>query len=397
MTNLLFFCLAVALGIVGWLLGSRRRPAADTRIEEELRSQLANRDRELAAARTELTTLTAAHSTAEAAARAAEENLASHKESAMAAAADALSTHSKLEQELRGLREILDSTNTQLSALKAEVTSRTMRISELEKERDQLKAELTDFRQRFLIAETEKAQLDSAVKLLREQLATERQQLEKVQEQFRKDFEGISNRLLVETSSKFNEQSRKSLDEILSPLKENLGAFKESLEKTRVETSSHSALLKDQIARIGAEAANLTKALKGDVKTLGNWGENMLDQILEKSGLQEQFHYRTQTSAKDSEGSQRFLDVIIDLPESRHLIIDSKVSLRSYEEWCNAVDEPLRAECLQRHVDSLRAHIVGLSKKRYQESHGINAPDFVLMYIPIEPAFFAAVTQSPGL
>lgn len=164
------------------------------------------------------------------------------------------------------------------------------------------------------------------MKFLNERLATEREQVERIQEKFHKDFESVSNKLLVDNTSKFNQQSAESLDKLLGPLKESLHEFKSSLETTRKETATHSALLKDQVSRVGSEAANLSKALKGDVKVLGNWGENMLDQILEKSGLQRDIHYRRQQGSRDAEGGLRFLDVIITLPEGGSLVIDSKVS-----------------------------------------------------------------------
>ena len=184
---------------------------------------------------------------------------------------------------------------------------------------------------------------------------------------------------------------------MLEPFKEKLGEFKTSLETTRKATATNSALLKEQIGRIGTEAANLSKALKGDVKALGNWGENMLDQILEKSGLQRDVHFRRQRGAKDVEGDQRFLDVIIELPESRNLVIDSKVSLRAYEESVNASDETARQERLGQHIESIRKHFKELGAKRYQDIHCINSPDFVLMYVPMEAAFFAAIAREPGL
>ncbi len=210
-------------------------------------------------------------------------------------------------------------------------------------------------------------------------------------------FNVLANNILEKNTTKFNDQSTDSLSKLLSPLKEKLGEFKDSLDNTRIETQTHSALLKEQIGRIGTEAANLTKALKGDAKALGNWGENMLDQILEKSGLQRGLHYRRQHGAKDNEGDQKFFDVIIDLPDKRNLVIDSKVSLRAYEEFVNATDEIVKAAALIRHIDALRKHFRELGAKRYHDIHGINTPDFVLMYIPIEPAFFVAVDQEPKL
>ena len=241
-------------------------------------------------------------------------------------------------------------------------------------------------------------ELGAELKSLGERLVTERQQLETIQEKFRKEYEAVSNKLILDNTSRFNQQSTESLGKLLAPLKETLGEFKASLDTTRKETATHSALLKDQISRISAEAANLSRALKGDVKALGNWGENMLDQILEKSGLQRELHYRRQRGAKDAEGDQRYLDVIVDLPEKKgNLVIDSKVSLRAYEESMNAVDDATKLAGLDRHVEAMRKHFRDLGAKRYQDIHGINTPDFVLMYVPIEAAFFAAITREPGL
>src|ERR1017187_723647 len=147
-------------------------------------------------------------------------------------------------------------------------------------------------------------ELEAELKSLGERLATERQQLETIQEKFRKEFEAVSNKLILDNASRFNQQSTESLGKLLAPLKETLGEFKTSLDTTRRETATHSALLKEQISRIGTEASNLSKALKGDVKVLGNWGENMLDQILERSGLQVGLHYRRQSAVKDESGEQ---------------------------------------------------------------------------------------------
>jgi DNA recombination protein RmuC len=240
-------------------------------------------------------------------------------------------------------------------------------------------------------------ELGAELRSLNERLTTERQQLETIQEKFRKEFEAVSTKLIADNTSSFNRQSAESLENVLKPLKEKLGEFKASLDKTHDATATNSALLKEQVSRIGAEAANLSRALKGDVKVLGNWGENMLDQILEKSGLQRELHYWRQRGAKDAEGDQRFLDVVVDLPDKRNLVIDSKVSLRAYEESVNAPDDTARLTGLDRHVEALRKHFRDLGAKRYQDIHGINTPDFVLMYVPIEAAFIAVIAREPGL
>jgi DNA recombination protein RmuC len=250
--------------------------------------------------------------------------------------------------------------------------------------------------QRSLVARN--GALEADVKNLNERLTEERGQIAALQEKFEKEFAAVSSKLLLESSTRFDQQSTASLDKLLKPLKDNLTEFKTSLDATRKETGEHSALLKDQVNRIGDEATNLSKALRGDVKVMGNWGENMLDQILEKSGLQRDIHYRRQKGAKDADDEQqRFLDVVVDLPDKRNLVIDSKVSLRNFDDWVNSADETVRAESMAKHVDSIRRHFRGLGGKRYQETLGINAPDFVLMYVPIEAAFFSAMAQEPGL
>jgi DNA recombination protein RmuC len=269
--------------------------------------------------------------------------------------------------------------------------------NDLQQRLAQREAEQRTLQEQLLALNQRNGELGAELRSLNERLATERQQLETIQEKFRKEFETISTRLIAENTSNLNRQSTESLETVLKPLKEKLGEFKASLDKTHDATTTNSALLKEQVSRIGAEAANLSKALKGDVKVLGNWGENMLDQILEKSGLQREMHYRRQRGAKDVEGDQRFLDVIVDLPDKRNLVIDSKVSLRAYEESVNATDDPAKFAGLDRHVEALRKHFRDLGAKRYQDIHGINTPDFVLMYVPIEAAFFAAIAREPGL
>ncbi len=271
-------------------------------------------------------------------------------------------------------------------------------VDELREQAKQHVQKQGELQEHLQLLNKKNGELNAELKLLGERLTTERQQLEAIQEKFHKEFEAISNKLIVDNASRFNQQSSESLGKLLAPLEKTLGEFKTSLDTTRTETATHSAVLKAEISRIGTDAANLTKALKGDVKALGNWGENMLDQILEKSGLQRDIHYRRQRSAKDVEGDQRFLDVIVDFPEKKGgLIIDSKVSLRAYEESVNATDDATRLAGLDRHIEAIRKHFKDLGAKRYQDIEGIKTPDFVLMYVPVEAAFFAAIAREPEL
>ena len=394
----IYILLGAVLGAaIGWLLRSVKPPAPNTRVEEELRQQRGLQESELTRLRNELTDAAAARAGAESAKASAESALNEQRQLLQQALANAEKSRGEFKREINRLREAQSEASSELATFKAQLGADQKSLAESRTECEQTRASSAQLQEQLLALKKRNGELEAEVKFLNERLATERQQIETVQAKFRADFEAISNKLLVDNTSKFNQQSSESLEKLLSPLRETFGDFKKSLETTRTETATHSALLKDQISRIGTEAANLSKALKGDVKALGNWGENMLDQILEKSGLQSGLHYRRQHSAKDAEGDQRYLDVIVDLPEKRNLIIDSKVSLRSYEEAINATDEPTRLLLLDRHVEAVRIHFKGLGAKRYQDIHGISAPDFVLMYVPIEGAFSAALAHDPKL
>jgi DNA recombination protein RmuC len=285
----------------------------------------------------------------------------------------------------------------QLAKARAELSAERETLAGVRSELVAAIAEAKELQQQVVDLQNRNGELEAEGKFLNERLTAERQQVEKIQEKFHQEFEAISNKLLVDSSSKFDEQSKKSLENVLEPLKQDLNNLKTTLNATRTETQTHSDLLKAEVTRIGAEAANLSKALKGDAKILGNWGENMLDQILDKSGLQRGIHYRRQEDATSDNGDQRRLDVVVDLPDKRNLVIDSKVSLRNFEDAVNAPDEVIRQTLLEKHVDNIRKHFRDLGGKRYQNVNGINAPDFVLMYIPIEAAFLAAIAKEPGL
>jgi DNA recombination protein RmuC len=231
-------------------------------------------------------------------------------------------------------------------------------------------------------------------KHLLEKLKEERKQLEAIQEKFAREFQHLANQILEEKSKKFTEQNKTNLSDLLNPLKERIVEFERKVEHNSKESSVQHAALKEQLfqlkdlnQKITKEAENLTKALKGDTKTQGNWGEFILESILEKSGLQKDREYFIQQSFS-VEGKRFQPDVIIKLPEEKSIVIDSKVSLIAYEKY---VSEDHEDKTLQAHLLSVRKHIKDLSEKKYQQIYGLDGLDFILMFIPIEPAFSLAI------
>lgn len=231
-----------------------------------------------------------------------------------------------------------------------------------------------------------------------EKLKDQRLEIDQMKTQFNRDFELIANKILEEKTAKFTETNLKSLDQILHPFKENIKAFEEKVDKVyKAESDERNTLkgiidtLVDQSKQIQTEAHNLTKALKGDNKKQGNWGEMILERVLERSGLLKGSEYRVQANYINEEGLRLQPDVIIDLPDEKHLIIDAKVSLIAYEKWVNNENEEQRTYFAKQHIDSLRAHVTNLSSKNYCDLYQINSPDFVLLFVPIESSFSLSI------
>src|SRR6056297_55595 len=225
----------------------------------------------------------------------------------------------------------------------------------------------------------------------------------KLQEKFTKEFENLAHKILEQNSSKFTEQNQKNITQILSPLQEKIQRFEKKVDDTQKENISiHSALkeqllhLQNQNIRITQEAENLTKALKGDSKMQGNWGELVLERVLEKSGLEKDREYSVQQSFKREDGTRVLPDVIIHLPDGKKMVVDSKVSLTDYERYTNAEEED-RPKFLKDHINSLRRHVEQLSGKKYEDLYEMESPDFVLMFVPIEPAFAVAINEDVSL
>lgn len=231
----------------------------------------------------------------------------------------------------------------------------------------------------------------------------QKEEVEKLQEKFTKEFENLANKILEEKSLKFTERNEKNIKDILSPLSEKIQLFEKKVEESQKENISiHSALreqllnLQTQNLKITQEAENLTKALKGDSKMQGNWGELVLERVLEKSGLEKDREYTVQQSFTLADGSRVLPDVIIHLPDGKKMVVDSKVSLTDYERYINAEDE-LRDKFLKDHINSLRRHVDQLSAKKYEDLYEMESPDFVLMFVPIEPAFAIAINNDNSL
>lgn len=218
------------------------------------------------------------------------------------------------------------------------------------------------------------------------------------------EFENLANRIFDEKQTKFSEQSKQALETSLSPLRRDLGDFrkqvstaydKENTDRNRL--AGQISELQKQTLKISSDASNLANALKGDNKQQGNWGEFVLEKLLDDSGLTKGREYETQVALKDEEGNRRNPDVIIRLPEGKDIIIDAKASLTDYERYFHAQDEQSQKLCLKQHLNSLRSHIKGLNVKNYEQLENVNSLDFVLIFIPVESAFMLALDNDPDI
>ncbi len=232
----------------------------------------------------------------------------------------------------------------------------------------------------------------------------QKEEVEKLQEKFTKEFENLANKILDEKSTKFSKQNKESLELILNPLQEKIKTFEKRVEDTHKESIDRHAMLRQQIIglkelneQMSKEATNLTKALKGDSKIQGNWGELVLERVLEKSGLRKNEEYFVQNSFTNAEGRRLMPDVVVHLPGDKKMIVDSKVSLVAYERYINEEDETQRQQYLKAHVGSLKKHVEQLGAKNYHAIYEIESPDFVLLFVPIEPAFAVALNEDNNL
>ncbi|MDY3979074.1 MAG: DNA recombination protein RmuC [Tidjanibacter sp.] len=251
--------------------------------------------------------------------------------------------------------------------------------------------------------ELELARETAEVDRLTRKALDDRAELEKLQASFRAEFKNLANEILEEKSRTFKQTNSESMKLILDPFRENIKEFRERVELIYSSENEQRGALKNELGKlmelntkITRETTNLTEALKGKSKVQGDWGEMILDSLLEQSGLQKGVHYLTQANVKDSEGRNLRPDVVLNLPDEKCVVIDSKVSLTAYVDYVSAVDDVSRSAALTAHVQSVNKHFKELAGKRYQDIVD-NTPEFVIMFVPNEPAFLLALQNSPDL
>ena len=241
------------------------------------------------------------------------------------------------------------------------------------------------------------------LEFLNEKFTHRQEELESLQKQFKVEFENLAQKIFEEKSTKISEENQKNIKTLLDPLRERITDFSQKVEESNKQNLTfHETFrvqlrhMQEQSVEMKNETSNLIKALKGDNKLQGNWGELVLERILEKSGLRKDSEYSVQQSFTNEDGRRLMPDVILNLPNNKKIVIDSKVSLVHYEQLVNATEE--EKEALSKlHLNSLQRHIKELSEKRYEDIYEIDSPDFVILFIPIEPAFAAALQQEPQL
>ena len=282
-----------------------------------------------------------------------------------------------------------------LAAEKQLLEDKTAQIDELKTRLQQ--HEDADYRARIAELQT---LLESERRSIREKIAL----LEQAEKNMTTSFENLANRIIEEKSKKFTEQNKLNLGEVLTPLREQLGDFKKKIEdvydkesKDRLSLHHEITSLKSLNEQMSKDAINLTKALKGESKTRGNWGEVILERVLEDSGLKNGREYETQGSFRDESGKLFYPDVVVHLPDNKDVVIDSKISLNAYERYCSTEDENERKQFLRDHNASIRNHVAGLQGKSYAELVKVNSLDMVLMFVPIEPALMLAFEHDETL
>ncbi|MCB8994366.1 MAG: DNA recombination protein RmuC [Bacteroidales bacterium] len=274
----------------------------------------------------------------------------------------------------------------------------------LENQLEETKELLKSRDEQLLKATSELSASVNENKNLAEKLNLQKDEIRLLYEKMNIEFKNLANEILEEKSKKFTQQNKENIDSILKPLTEKIKDFEKKVEDAYVEETKQRFSLKEEVKKladlnlkVSEEAKNLTRALKGESKTQGNWGEMILESILEKSGLVKDRQYFVQQNLKDEEGKNQRPDIVVEYPGERYVIVDSKVSLTAYERYFSAEDKQDQEKYLTEHLLSIKNHIISLSRKNYQELYDVKALDFVMLFLPVEPAYLVAVERDPEL
>ena len=305
------------------------------------------------------------------------------------------------QSEKSGLEERINGLLNQMEQLKVQFQTER---NQFEKSLAQLSSEKENLQKEKESLAIHLAKKENDFDNLLERNKEQKQEVEQLQEKFTKEFENLANKILEEKTVKFTEQNKENLKNILSPLQDKIQLFEKKVEDTHKESIDHHATLRQQILglremneQMSKETINLTKALKGDSKMQGNWGELVLERVLEKSGLEKDREYFVQQSHVTEDGNRVFPDVIINLPDGKKMVIDSKVTLTAYERYINEEDSEVKNQYLKEHIVSINRHVEQLGSKNYHDLYHIESPDFVLLFIPIESAFAVALNEDTTL
>jgi len=308
-----------------------------------------------------------------------------------------------LEQQAQA-QQLNGSLNSELAALKAQCQQLVEQLATEKQQQQAYNEKNTELLQSIATLKEQKVGLQTTLDNERKLNEEKLQILEQAKQQLSREFELLANRIFDEKSERFSKNSKATLENTINPLREQLGDFKKKVEdvydkdsKERVSLLTELGHLKELNQQMSQDALNLTNALKGDNKAQGNWGEVILERVLEESGLHKGREYETQVSLKDDEGRRRSPDVIVHLPDNKDIIIDAKVSLLAYERYCNSDNDDERQQALKQHVASVREHIQLLSFKDYENLSGVRTLDFVFIFIPIEAAFMAAFEHDQAM
>ncbi len=337
----------------------------------------------------------------------AQERLRAHERAAAGVQADL----ERARGETQGVRqELAASTAEVLRASASEarerqsVASLTDRVAALQREAAAGVEQAAVRARELQAAHAELAQLRTRADADRENLQAQVALLGDAKTALSDQFKTLASEILEEKSKRFAEQNQQNLGTLLDPLRVQLSDFKGKVEEVYIKEGQDRSALKEQVRQLmelnrtlSNDASNLTKALKGSAKTQGNWGELILERVLEASGLEKGRVYHVQVSQRDAEGNLQQPDVVVDLPQDRKLVVDAKVSLVAYDRYASSESDEERTVAVRAHLDSVRAHMKGLSAKNYQALYGVKSLDMVVMFVPIEPAFMLAVTSDEGL